>query len=257
MRPKHPVALITGASTGIGAATARALASEGYHLALGARRVAEVRTLAEELGAEHGIRTFASALDVRSTGSVKTFVDAAAASLGAIHMVVNNAGLARGVDPMATVPESVWREMFDTNVDGVLRVTQATLPYVRAAGWGHVVFLGSTASHGVYDGGSAYCGTKHAVKAFCETLRLELCGEPIRVSTVDPGMVETEFSVVRYGSKEKADAVYRGMTPLRAEDIAECIRWVLSLPDHVNIDEIIVKPRDQAAFTRVHRRPQV
>jgi NADP-dependent 3-hydroxy acid dehydrogenase YdfG len=256
MRPQHPVALISGASSGIGAATARSLAAEGYHLALGARRAAAVRTLAEELAAEHGIRTFAGALDVRSTGSVKTFVDGAAESLGAIHVIVNNAGLARGTDPMATVPEATWREMFETNVEGVLRVTQAALPHVRAAGWGHVVFLGSTASHGVYDGGAVYCGTKHAIRAFTQTLRLELCGEPIRVGTVDPGMVETEFSVVRMGSKEKADAVYRGMTPLRAEDIAECIRWMLSLPDHVNIDEILVKPRDQAAFTRIHRRPE-
>lgn len=253
MRPQHPVVLITGASAGIGAATARALAASGCHLALGARRVRAVRTLADELASAHGIRAYAGALDVRSTGSVKAFVDGAAESLGAIHVVVNNAGLALGTDPMASVPETSWREMFETNVDGVLRVTQAVLPHLRAAGWGHVVFLGSTASHGVYEGGSVYTGTKHAVRAFTETLRLELCGEPIRVSTVDPGMVETEFSRVRLGSQEKADGVYRGMTPLRAEDIAECIRWLLSVPDHVNIDRILVKPRDQASFTKVHR----
>jgi len=255
MRPHHPVALITGASAGIGAATARALAAEGYHLALGARRVARVKQLCSELESGHGVRAWGAPLDVRSTGSVKAFVDGAVEALGAVHVVVNNAGLALGTDPLSTVGESAWREMIETNVEGVLRVTQATLPHLRAAGWGHVVFLGSTASHGVYEGGSVYTGTKHAVRAFTETLRLELCGEPIRVSTVDPGMVETEFSVVRTGSKEKADAVYRGMTPLRAEDIAECIRWVLSLPDHVNIDRILVKPLDQAAFTKVHRVP--
>ena len=255
MRPKHPVALITGASSGIGFATAKALAAEGYHIALGARRADIVSGLALELAAQHGILSHAAALDVRSTPSVQAFVAGSVAALGAIHVVVNSAGLALGMDPMATVPEATWRQMFETNVDGVLRVTQASLPHIRAAGWGHVVFLGSTAGHGAYEGGSAYCGTKYAVRAFTETLRLELCGEPVRVSTVDPGMVETAFSVVRMGSQEKADAVYRGVTPLRAADIAECIRWLLSLPDHVNIDEIIVKPRDQAASTKVHRRP--
>lgn len=255
MRPAHPVALVSGASSGIGAATARALAAEGYHLALGARRLARVRDLAEELAAAHGVRTFVAALDVRSTGSVKSFVDGAVAALGGIQVVVNNAGLARGMEPLATLAEGAWQEMLETNVEGVLRVTQACLPHLRAAGWGHVVFLGSTASHVGYEGGSGYCATKHAVRALTETLRLELCGEPIRVSTVDPGMVETEFSVVRLGTQEKADAVYRGVTPLRAEDIAECIRWLLSLPDHVNIDRILVKPRDQAAMHKIHRRP--
>ena len=176
-------------------------------------------------------------------------------ALGALHVVVNNAGLALGMDVMAAAPEASWREMIDTNVEGVLRVTQAALPHLRAAGWGHVVFVGSVAGHGVYEGGSIYTATKHAVRALTDTLRLELCGEPIRVGTVDPGMVETEFSVVRLGSRQKADGVYRGMTPLTGEDIAECIRWMVMLPDHVNIDRIIVKPRDQAAFHKVHRRP--
>jgi 3-hydroxy acid dehydrogenase / malonic semialdehyde reductase len=255
MRPHHPVALISGASSGIGAATAAALAADGFHLALGARRVSRVRELAEELAAAHGVKVHAASLDVRSTGSVKSFVDGAVAALGGIHVVVNNAGLARTMDPLATIPEDAWQEMLQTNVEGVLRVTQACLPHLRAAGWGHVIFLGSTASHVAYEGGSVYCATKHAVRALTETLRLELCGEPIRVGTVDPGMVETEFSVVRLGSQEKADGVYRGVTPLRAEDIAECIRWMVSLPDHVNIDRILVKPRDQAAMHKVHRRP--
>ncbi len=255
MRPEHPVALVTGASAGIGAATARALAAEGFHLALGARRVAPIRDLAEELRRSRGVQVHAASLDVRSTASVQGFVAGAVQALGALHVVVNNAGLALGMDVMAAAPEASWREMIDTNVEGVLRVTQAALPHLRAAGWGHVVFVGSVAGHGVYEGGSIYTATKHAVRALTDTLRLELCGEPIRVGTVDPGMVETEFSVVRLGSRQKADGVYRGMTPLTGEDIAECIRWMVMLPDHVNIDRIIVKPRDQAAFHKVHRRP--
>ena len=253
MRPEHPVALITGASSGIGRATAMALAAEGFDLALGARRGDAVAALATELSASRGVRAWAGELDVRSGPSVARFVKAAVEALGAIHVLVNNAGLAKGVARLESIPEADWTVMLSTNVEGVLRVTQAALPHLRAAGWGHVVFVGSTAGHGAYEGGAVYCATKHAVRVFNETLRLELNGEPIRVSSVDPGMVDTDFSVVRLGDRASAAAVYLGMTPLTAGDIAECIRWVVCLPDHVNIDTIIVKPRDQAAPHKVHR----
>lgn len=256
MRPEHPIVLITGASSGFGAATARLLAAQGCHLALGARRVERVQTLARELAAAHGVKTFAAALDTRSTASVNGFVAAAVEELGGLHGVVANAGLARGVAKLDSVLEEDWQAMLHTNVEGVIRTFKATLPHVRACGWGHYFTIGSTAGHAIYEGGGAYCASKHALKALVRTLRLELCGEPIRVTSVEPGLAETEFSQVRLRDDAQAKAVYQGLEPLRAEDVAECIRWALFLPDHVNIDEMIVKCRDQASHTgaRVHRK---
>ncbi len=254
MKPTPLVALISGASAGIGEATARLLASQGIHLAIGARRSERVSALGDELVSQYGIKVYAQALDVTSTSSVNSFVQGAVEALGGVHVLVNNAGLARGVSRLDSTAEWEWKDMFNTNVEGVIRLTQACLPHMRAAGWGHIVMLGSTAGHSVYEGGSIYCATKHAIKVFAQTLRLELCGEPIRISSVDPGMVYTDFSEVRLGSKEKAAKVYEGMTPLVAQDIAECIRWVVSLPDHVNIDEIIVKPLDQAQTFKINRK---
>ncbi|BDU78469.1 SDR family NAD(P)-dependent oxidoreductase [Mesoterricola sediminis] len=256
MRPEHPVVMITGASSGFGEAAARLLAADGYALALGARRVERVRALAEELSAKHGVRVFAGAVDTRDTASVDRFVAASVEALGSLNVVLANAGLARGVDPIASVLEEDWQAMLHTNVEGVIRTLKATLPHVRKSGWGHFLTIGSTAGHWVYEGGGAYCASKHALKALTRTLRLELCGEPIRVTEIDPGMAVTEFSMVRLQDEGKADAVYRGVEPLRAEDVAECVRWAIALPDHVNIDEIIVKCRDQASHngTKVHRR---
>jgi len=256
MRPEHPIALITGASSGFGAATARLLAREGCHLALGARRVERVQALAEELASEYGVRTFAGYLDTRETSNVDTFVGEAAQALGGLNVVVANAGLARGLDRIESVLEEDWQAMLHTNVEGVIRTIKATLPHVRASGWGHYFTIGSTAGHAVYEGGGAYCASKFALKALVRTLRLELCGEPIRITSVDPGMAETEFSLVRLQDEAKAKAVYQGAEPLSAGDVAECIRWALALPSHVNIDEMIVKCRDQASHTgaKVHRR---
>lgn len=256
MRPEHPIVLITGASSGFGEATARLLASRGCHLALGARRVDKVEALARELEKAHGIRTYAGLVDTRNTDLVEGFVRDAVEALGGLHVVVANAGLARGMDKLDAVLEEDWQAMLHTNVEGVIRTLKATLPHLRRSGWGHIFFIGSTAGHQVYEGGGAYCASKHAVKAIVQTLRLELCGEPIRVTSVDPGMVETEFALVRFGDEEKAKNVYKGMTPLTGADIAECIRWALELPDHVDIDEMIVKPRDQASYTgaKVHRK---
>ena len=258
MRPEHPIVLITGASSGFGAATARLLAAQGCHLALGARRVERVQALAEELARTHGVKTNGAQVDTRSTASVNAFVAGAVAALGGLHVVVANAGLARGVAKLDSVLEEDWQAMMQTNVEGVIRTIQATLPHVRKSGWGHYFTLGSTAGHSIYEGGGAYCASKHALKALVRTLRLELCGEPIRITSLEPGLAETEFSVVRLRDEASAKAVYQGTEPLQAEDIAECIRWALTLPDHVNIDEMIVKCRDQASHTgaRVHRRAQ-
>ncbi len=254
MRPEHPIALITGASSGIGEATARILAANGCHLALGARRANLVQNLASELKAQYGVETFAGFVDVRDSASTKSFVDDSAAALGGLHVVVANAGLAKRLDRVEAISEETWQLMLHTNVEGVIRTFQAAMPYLRAAGWGHLFTIGSVAGHNVYENGGVYCASKHALRVLVQALRIELCGEPIRLTSVDPGLTETNFSKVRLEDEAKAKAVYQGMTPLVAIDIAECIRWALTLPEHVNIDEIIITPRDQASVYKVHRK---
>jgi NADP-dependent 3-hydroxy acid dehydrogenase YdfG len=256
MRPDSPVALITGASSGFGEATARLLASRGYRLAIGARRRGRLEALAKDLSDAFGAKVFEGELDVRESKSVQGFVDAAAAALGAIHVVVANAGLASGLHRIWEVPDEDMEAMLRTNVEGAVRTVRAALPHVRGAGWGHVFFIGSTAGHQAYEGGGVYCASKHGVKALAHALRLELCGEPIRVTSIDPGMAQTEFALVRYRDESKAKALYQGTEALTGADVAECVRWCLELPFHVNIDEMIVKPRDQASHTmaKVHRR---
>ena len=254
MRPEHPIVLITGASSGFGAAIARLLAAQGCHLALGARRLERVQALAAELSVAHGIHAFAGAVDTRDTASVNAFVEAAATELGGLNVLVANAGLASGTHKMWETPDEDLEAMMRTNIEGVVKTIRAGLPHLRKAGWGHVFFIGSTAGHQPYEGGSVYCASKFGVKAMAQSLRLELCGEQIRVTSVDPGMAETEFSNVRLKDDAKAQAVYQGVIPLTAGDVAECIRWCLSLPDHVNIDQILVKCLDQAAVHKLHRR---
>lgn len=254
MRPEHPVVLITGASSGFGEAMARTLAAEGCHLALGARRVERVQALAGELAKAHGVKVFAGAVDARHTASVDTFVAEAAAALGGIHVLIANAGLASGTFKMWETPDEDLEAMVRTNVEGVVKTVRAGLPHLRKAGWGHVFFIGSVAGHQPYEGGSVYCATKFGVKAMAQSLRLELNGEPIRVTSVDPGMAETEFSNVRLKDDAKAKSVYQGVKALSAQDVAECVRWCLALPDHVNIDQMLVKCVDQAAAHKVHRR---
>jgi NADP-dependent 3-hydroxy acid dehydrogenase YdfG len=249
MRPQSPIALITGASSGFGEATARTLASKGYSLALGARRGDRLRSLAGELTEKYGVKIFDGVVDTRDSSSVMAFVDNAAASLGAIHVVVANAGLASGLHKIWEIPDEDMEAMMRTNVEGVVKTLRATLPYVRKAGWGHIFFIGSTAGHQTYEGGGVYSASKHGVKALSHALRLELCGEPIRVTSIDPGMAETEFALVRLKDEAKAKELYRGIEALSGADIAECIRWCLELPDHVNIDEMVVKCRDQASHT--------
>lgn len=254
MRPDHPVVLITGASSGFGEAMARLLASQGCHLALGARRVERAQALAGELTKAHGVKAYAGPVDTRDTASVNAFVEAAAASLGGLNVIVANAGLASGTYKLWETPDEDLEAMMRTNVEGVVKTIRAGLPHLRKAGWGHVFFIGSTAGHQPYEGGSVYCASKFGVKAMAQSLRLELNGEQIRVTSVDPGMAETEFSNVRLKDDSKAKAVYQGVKPLTAFDVAECVRWCLMLPDHVNIDEILVKCVDQASVHKVHRR---
>jgi NADP-dependent 3-hydroxy acid dehydrogenase YdfG len=239
------VAVVTGASAGIGAATARRLAGEGFEVAVGARRVDRLRAVAEPLGARW------HPLDVCDAASVAEFCD----WVGDCRVLVNNAGGAVGTSPYAEGDEAEWRWMYDANVLGVLRMTRALLPRLAASGDGHVVTVGSLAGLEPYPGGAGYNAAKSAVRATMQVLRMELLGEPVRVSEVDPGMVETEFSVVRFGGDaERAAAVYAGMTPLVADDVADCIAWIVTRPSHVNVDQLVVLPRDQAGTTRVHRR---
>lgn len=251
----RPIALVTGASSGFGAAIARTLAKEGYDLALCARRGERLEALAAELRAS-GSHVHTGTCDVRERIQILGFADSAAKALGGLNLIICNAGLARGLDKIEAIPEVDLDQMLDTNVKGLVFTLQASLPHVRKSGGGHVILIGSTAGHATYEGGGVYCASKHGVKALAQTLRLELCGEPIRVTSIDPGMAETEFSLVRLQDEAKAEGVYKGMNPLQAEDIAECVRWVATLPAHVNIDEIIVKPTDQGSHTgaKVHRR---
>jgi NADP-dependent 3-hydroxy acid dehydrogenase YdfG len=240
------IAVVTGASSGIGAATARALAGAGFRVYVGARRLDRLEEMAGPIGA------MALPLDVTDPESISAFVSKLPSQ---IHLLVNNAGGALGVDRIETARDEDWQRMWETNVLGVLRVTRALLPALRASGDGHVVNLGSIAGFETYVGGAGYTGSKHALRALTRTLRLELLGEPVRVTEVSPGLVETEFSLVRFaGDAERAKSVYRGLDPLTGEDIADCIVWAATRPSHVNIDEIVVRPRDQATATMVHRR---
>ncbi len=241
------VAVVTGASSGFGAATARALAHEGFFVVLGARRVDRLAAIAEPLGARY------AALDVTDEASVAAFC----ATLDRVDVLVNNAGNAFGAESLAASVDDKWRAMFELNVLGVLRMTRALLPKLIASGDGLIVNLGSIAGVETYPGGGGYTASKHAVHALTRTLRLELLGQPVRITEILPGLAETEFALVRFaGDRERAQKVYEGMTPLVAEDIAEAVRWVASLPAHVDIDEIVIRPRDQATTMLVHRRPR-
>ena len=240
------IAVVTGASSGIGAATAQALAGDGFQLWLGARRLDRLREVAEPLGAT------ALAVDVTDAQSVAAFVQQLPPVL---HLLVNNAGGALGLDRIEEAGDDSWRTMWETNVLGTLRMTRALLPALRESGNGHIVNIGSIAGFETYAGGAGYTGAKHAERALTRTLRLELLGQPVRVTEIAPGLVETEFSLVRFGGDaERADAVYRGLQPLVAADVADCVLWAATRPSHVNIDEIVVRPRDQATATAVFRR---
>jgi hypothetical protein len=247
------IAVVTGASSGIGAATARSLASAGFQVFLGARREDRLREIADSIAAAGGSAT-PLPLDVTDADSVDAF---AARLPEAIHLLVNNAGGAQGVERIEAAVDAKWRWMWEVNVLGTMRMTRVLLPRLRASGDGHIINVGSIAGFETYAGGAGYTGAKHAERALTRTLRLELLGEPIRVTEVCPGLVETEFSLVRFGGDaERAQAVYRGMEPLTAEDVADCIVWAATRPSRVNVDEIVVRPRDQATATNIHRREE-
>jgi NADP-dependent 3-hydroxy acid dehydrogenase YdfG len=240
----RPTAVVTGASSGIGAATARALAGAGFHVVLGARRVDRLEAVAKEIDGT------ALRLDVTDKGSAAAFGEA----VPECRLLVNNAGGAKGLEPVAEADEDDWRWMFEANVIGTLRLTQGLLPKLRASGDGHIVTVTSIAALAPYDNGAGYTGAKHAQAMLHRTLRGELLGEPIRLTEICPGMVETEFSLVRFeGDREKADNVYRGLQPLTAEDVADVIAFAATRPSHVNLDQITIMPRAQASASRAHR----
>ncbi|MDQ3157913.1 MAG: SDR family NAD(P)-dependent oxidoreductase [Actinomycetota bacterium] len=239
-------AVVTGASSGIGAATARALAAEGFHVFCAARRSDRIEALAEEIG---GTAVTCDVTDQQQ-------VDALATTVGdSLDLLVNNAGGAFGVGPVAESDPDQWRKMYEINVIGTLNVTKALTPALIASGAGTIINTGSIAGHVAYEGGGGYTAAKHAVAVMTETLRLELNGKPVRVTEIAPGMVRTEeFSLVRLGDQAKADAVYEGVAePLVAEDVADSIAWVATRPHHVNIDLLVIKPLAQAAPHKIHR----
>ncbi|WP_067653782.1 SDR family NAD(P)-dependent oxidoreductase [Nocardia harenae] len=238
-------AVVTGASSGIGEATARQLAAQGYHVYVGARRLDRLRALAEEIGGT------ALELDVTSDESVAAFT----AAIPAVSVLVNNAGGAKGLAPVTEADLDDWRWMWETNVLGTLRVTKALLPELIESGDGLIVTITSVAAFHAYDNGSGYTSAKHAQAVLHRTLRGELLGKPVRLTEIAPGAVETEFSLVRFGGDaEKAAKVYEGIDPLVAQDIAEIVGFVASRPPHVNLDQITVAPRDQAPPSRFARR---
>jgi NADP-dependent 3-hydroxy acid dehydrogenase YdfG len=237
-------AVVTGASSGIGAATARALAEAGFEVVAAARRLDRCEKLATEIGGR------ALRLDVTEPDSVAEL----AAAVPDAAVLVNNAGGALGLEPIAEADEEKWRTMYESNVLGVMRVTRALLPAMTKSGNGHVVVVGSVAGSEVYPGGGGYTAAKHAAHAVAETLRIELLGQPVRVTTVAPGLVETEFSIVRFdGDEGKAAKVYEGLEPLSASDVADAIAYAVTRPPHVDIDFLSIKPTAQATATLTHR----
>jgi NADP-dependent 3-hydroxy acid dehydrogenase YdfG len=248
--------VITGASSGIGAATAEGFATLGCRLVLGARRLDRLEIVAERCRREGSPEVVAHALDVCESGSVDAFADRIRRFTATVAVLVNNAGGALGLDPVAAGREDDWEIMLQTNVLGLLRVTRAVLPLMQGASGAAIINIGSIAGRTAYEGGSVYCGAKAAVRQISHALRLELCGTGIRVACVDPGMTQTEFSDVRFkGDRVRAAKVYEGAVPLTARDIAEAILWVACRPPHVCVDELLIKPTDQAAHHKVHRRP--
>lgn len=247
------IILVTGASSGIGEACAKVFAQAGAKLILAARRREKLEQLVENLSCPAD-RIYLLTLDVRDRSQVESLTTLPAA-WSEVDILINNAGLSRGLDKLHEGSIEDWEEMIDTNVKGLLYVTRTILPGMVTRGRGHVVNIGSIAGHQTYPGGNVYCGSKAAVKAISEGMKQDLLGTPIRVTSVDPGMVETEFSQVRFhGDTERAQKVYQGLKPLQPEDIADVVFFCVTRPNHVNISEILLVPTDQATTTLVHRR---
>lgn len=240
------LALVTGASAGIGAACARRLAAEGADVALWARREERLQRMAEDLAREHGVAVHTRAVDVRDRAAVKASVDALLGEVGVPAILVNNAGLASGLDPVQEGDFADWDRMIDTNLKGLLNVTRLLLPAMIDADRGHVINIGSTAGHQVYPRGNVYNATKFAVTALTEAINLDVAGTGIRVSSVDPGFVETEFSKVRFhGDEARADSVYEGFDPLTADDVADAVAYIANRPPHVNAFRLVLVPTAQ------------
>jgi len=252
---KGKIVFVTGASSGIGESTAQAFAAQGAKILMCARRVERLEKLAQTLEFEYGVAVHYFRLDVRDQPAVEKAVAGLAPEWRGIEILVNNAGLSRGLDKLPQGLLDDWEEMIDTNVKGLLYVSRAVIPGMIERGRGHIVNIGSIAGHEVYPGGNVYCATKFAVRALSKGLRFDLSGTPIRVSEVAPGMAETEFSLVRFhGDAERAGKVYQGLMPLAADDVADAVVWCATRPLHVNVSEVVVMPTAQASATMVHRK---
>lgn len=252
---ENVVVLVTGASSGIGAACAHAFARSGARVVLTARRLDRLTRLADELRSTYGTDVRSLDLDVTDATMIRELPERLTPPFDEIDILVNNAGLALGMEGVHENSFETIERMIDTNVKGLLFVSRTILPGMIKRGRGHVINIGSTAGHSVYPGGTVYCATKHAVRAITEGMKMDVHGTPVRVSSVDPGLVETEFSVVRFGGDAtQANTVYHGMTPLTAEDVADAVLFCATRPPHVNISDIVLMPVDQSSPTLVHRR---
>ncbi len=247
--------MITGASAGIGKACAHSFAGQGARLILAARRTENLNQLADELNTAHGTQSHLLTLDVRDRLAVNTAVENLPADWSAIDILINNAGLSRGLDKVQEGDFTDWDEMIDTNIKGLLWVSRAVMPGMVARDCGQVINIGSIAGRQVYPGGNVYCATKHAVKALTQGMRIDLLGTKVKASSVDPGMVETEFSEVRFhGDTDRANQVYQSFPPLQAQDIAEAVLFCATRPAHVVVQDMLIMPNDQAAVYASHSR---
>lgn len=252
---QNQIVLITGASSGIGAACVKVFANAGAKLILAARRLERLQELADEVSKNFATEIHLLQLDVRDRTAVESAISTLPSSWSEIDILINNAGLSRGLDKLHEGDFQDWEEMIDTNIKGLLYLTRYVVPGMVKRDRGHVVNIGSIAGHQTYPNGNVYCGTKAAVRAISEGLKQDLLGTPIRVSSVDPGMVETEFSEVRFhGDTERANKVYQGVTPLTPDDVADVVFFCVTRPSHVNINEVVLMPVDQASATLVNRR---
>ena len=252
---RDKIVFITGGSSGIGRSCARAFARQGARILMAARRLDRLEKLSADLKAEFGAESQCFALDVRDQAAVERAVSALTPEWEAVDVLVNNAGLSRGLDKLHEGKITDWEEMIDTNIKGLLYVSRAVIPGMVRRGRGHIINIGSIAGREVYPNGNVYCATKAAVNALSKGLRLDLAGTPLRVSLVDPGMVETEFSLVRFhGDGDRAAKVYQGLTPLTPDDIADAVLFCATRPPHVNVSELVVYPTAQASATMVHRK---
>jgi NADP-dependent 3-hydroxy acid dehydrogenase YdfG len=251
----NKTALITGATSGIGKSCAYLFAKSGTNLIITARRYKRLKEIADDIVSKYNVNCRYFKMDVRDKQEVHTVIKRISETKETINILINNAGLAKGLETVQEATLEYWEEMIDTNIKGLLYITREILPIMLKQNFGHIINIGSIAGHEVYPKGSVYCATKFAVNALTQGIRIDTLGSSVRVSTIDPGAVETEFSTVRFdGDEKRAEKVYQGMTPLTPDDVAEAVIWVSNRPKHVSIHEVIIMPSDQATTTRVNRR---